>query len=193
MSTTAITSAHRFLATLLTLLMALGPPFASHVPAQAGGGSIRGIIYESDGTTRLVGATVMAIDVKTGTRYTSDLTGENGAYRIAGLPAGTYDVVVESGGILFVAANLIDLGRNQQFSVSYSIQPQKPASREIEGLPSPAGAAELVGEFRGVGPAGAARESFWTSPWGIVTIGVIALGVGLLVGDDDEDGSPSGP
>jgi hypothetical protein len=110
-----------------------------------GKGSIRGIVYGADETTKLPGARVTAINVKTGKPFTSNVTGTNGAYEITGLGEGTYDIVIETGGAVYVADNLVDLAPEQQAALSYAVQPKKPAGRTIEGKPKPKGSASKVG------------------------------------------------
>ncbi|HZN03247.1 MAG TPA: carboxypeptidase-like regulatory domain-containing protein [Candidatus Polarisedimenticolia bacterium] len=107
------------------LLAALSAPagFAPLFGAENEGALIHGIIYRSDEATRLQGALVTAINVRTGRRYSSIHTGANGAYEIAGLPAGTYDIAIDTpDDNLYVTDGLIDLHENQRLMLSLSLK-----------------------------------------------------------------------
>jgi hypothetical protein len=96
------------------------PPLAA---GDEGLALIHGIIYRTDEVTRLPGAMVTAINVKTGRRYSSVLTGTNGAYEIAGLPAGTYDIAIDTpDDHLYVTDGLIELHENQRLMLSLSLK-----------------------------------------------------------------------
>lgn len=96
------------------------PPLAA---GDEGLALIHGVIYRSDEVTRLPGAMVTAINVKTGRRYSSVYTGANGAYEVAGLPAGTYDIAIDTpDDHLYVTDGLIDLHENQRLMLSLSLK-----------------------------------------------------------------------
>ncbi len=185
------------LAVALALCLGLGPAAASLVLAQEGNGAIHGVVYQQDEKERVAGAKVTAINVKTGKQYVSAVTDDNGDYEVTGLPAGTYDLAVEIGGAVYVADNLIDLNQNQHLSVSYSVQPLRPANRRLAGLAPPKGSATPVGGFEGTGAAaGTLRAgSFWTSPGGIVLMAVVAGGIGYAIENNrgNNNASPSMP
>ncbi|HKQ96282.1 MAG TPA: carboxypeptidase-like regulatory domain-containing protein [Candidatus Polarisedimenticolia bacterium] len=156
-------------------------------PAPAGLGAIRGVIYRDDDTTRLMGATVTAINVKTGRRYTSNFTGENGAYEVIGIPAGTYDIAIDSGDKVYVTDNLVDLAESQRLYLSYSLGGGTPT---VGDTPVFKGGAKLTFTDPNAIPTGAAAEkkSFWKRPGGIAIIsvlvgGVVAAGVSAQQGD----------
>jgi carboxypeptidase family protein len=175
---------------VLACVLALGPGFAAPVAEQDGRGAIRGVLYEPDGDTKLTGGKATAVNVKTGRQYVSNVTGGSGSYEIKGLPAGSYDLVVEAGGYAYVADNLIDVAEGDSVPVDVSVQPKKPASRIVVGLPEPKGSAEVVG-----GPEVPVARSFWKTPGGILLISVLGVGAVLLIADDDgkSDASPSSP
>ena len=105
---------------------------------------VHGIIYRGDEVTRLAGALVTAINVKTGRRYSSIPTGANGAYEIAGLPAGTYDVAIDTPDEnLYVTDGLIDLRENQRLLLSLSLKRKGGAA---PGAPSPGSAIPTTSE-----------------------------------------------
>jgi hypothetical protein len=194
----AVRHVHRTLATLLVFSLALGPIAPTLALAEEeGSGAIRGILYEADGDTRLPAARVIAINVADGERFESNLTGSNGAYEIKGLPAGTYDLVIESGGRLFVAENLIDLASGQRVSVKFAVEPRRPANRMIAGMVEPSGTADIVGSQPGaMGGAVGGGATVLKSPAGIISLVVLSLGAALVlesVLDDDDPASPIVP
>jgi hypothetical protein len=170
---------------LLTAWSVLAPAYASdkakdadaaRTPAPAGLGSIRGVIYRADDTTRVPGATVTAINVKTGRRYTSNFTGDNGAYEVTGLPAGTYDIAIDSGDKVYLTDNLVDLAENQKLYLSYSVTGGEPAGADT---PVFKGGAKLTFTDPNSVPVAApgGKKSFWKRPGGIAIISVLVAGV----------------
>jgi len=155
---------------------------------ETGRGSIHGSLYQSDQKESLAEAKVTAINVRTGKQYTSNVTSGNGNYDITGLPAGTYDVVIEIAGSIFVADHILDVGQGESVSKSYSVQPQKPANRTVSKLPAPTGSATVVGEME-------LEPPFWSTTKGKVLIGVLAVGVGVAIYSiaNDDNASPSSP
>jgi hypothetical protein len=99
-----------------------GAAAAPATPIQEGLASIRGVLFRSDETTRIKGATVTAINTRTGRRYVSNYTGENGAYEVKDLPAGTYDIAIDSSDRLYVTDSLVDLAEKQRLYLSFSLQ-----------------------------------------------------------------------
>ncbi|HUD70796.1 MAG TPA: carboxypeptidase-like regulatory domain-containing protein [Dongiaceae bacterium] len=173
-------------AALLTAWSALAPAAwaadkakdtdAARTPAPAGLGTIRGIIYRGDDTTRVMGATVTAINVNTGRRYTSNYTGENGAYEVTGIPAGTYDIAIDSGDKVYVSDSLVDLAESQKLYLSYSVSGGEPTGADT---PVFKGGAKLTftdpNAVPAVAPGG--KKSFWKRPGGIAIISVLVAGV----------------
>ncbi len=185
------------LAAALVLCLGLGPAASSLVLAQEGNGAIHGVVYQADEKEKLAGAKVTAINVKTGKQYVSTVTDDGGDYEVGGLPAGTYDVAIEIGGAVYVADSLVDLNQNQHLSVSYAVQPLRPANRRLAGLAPPKGSATPVGGFEGTGAAAGALRggSFWTSPGGIVLMAVVAGGIAYAIEHNrgNNNASPSMP
>jgi hypothetical protein len=191
----------RAVAACLAVVLAAGPgaalssvareAAAQEAAAPSGRASISGELFQGDGHTPLEGARAYAINVKTGQRYVSEVTGRGGNYDIKGLPAGTYDIAVEVNGEIFVADNLVDLGSGEGVSLSYAVEPRRPANRILKGLPQPAGSASVMGVFKA---SATAAPSFWKSPGGITLLSILGAGaVWLALDDDDEDASPSTP
>ena len=185
--------ARRTLAAVVTLSLVLGPGFIAPARAQSdaeeiGHGAIRGTLYQADEKTPLAGAKVIAINLRTGRQFTSEPTTEGGAYAVTGLTGGTYDIVVEVGGNLFVVDNIVDIAPGEGVSRSFSVQPQRPANRKIAKMPMPKGSATPIGET-------AIDAPFWSSTGGRILIGVLAAGAAAAIynATKDDEASPSSP
>jgi carboxypeptidase family protein len=188
---------------LLVIVLALSTAIGSSLPlpafADEYNGAIHGVVYQADEKSKLAGAKVTAINVLTRKQYVSNVTEDNGDFEIRGLPPGTYDLAIEVGVGLFVADNLIDLSQNQHLSVSYSVQPLRPANRKLAGMPMPKGSATPIGSGPGTGAASGrlagGGRTFWGSPGGITLITALAVGAGLAINNHrgDHNGSPSTP
>jgi hypothetical protein len=156
-------------------ILAATPP-ATATPPQEGLAVIRGVLYQADEVTRVKGATVTAINVRTGRRYVSNFTGENGAYEVTGLPAGTYDIVLDNGTRLFVAESLVDLADKQRLFMSFSMQPKGAAA---PGVPADQGEAKMTFTDPNAVPASTAppkKKGFWKSGGGIAIITILVVG-----------------
>jgi len=193
MATRRLATSRRTLAAVVTLSLVLGPGFVPPAGAQdaaeeVGHGAIRGTLFQADEKTPLAGAKVIAINLRTGKQVTSEPTGENGSYAVTGLTGGTYDVVVEVGGNLFVVDNIVDLAPGEGVSRSFSVQPQRPANRKIAKMAMPKGSATPIGET-------AIDAPFWSSTGGKVLIGVLAAGAAAAIynATKDDNASPSSP
>jgi hypothetical protein len=194
MATRRPATARRTLAAAVMICLVFGPGFIAPVQAQSaaeetGHGSIRGTLFQSDEKTPLAGAKVIAINVRTGRQFTSEPTTEGGSYAVTDMTGGTYDVVVEVGGNLFVVDNIVDLSPGEGVSRSFAVQPQRPANRKIAKMPMPQGSATPIGES-------AATPHFWTSTSGKVLIGVLAAGAAVALYNglkNDDQASPSSP
>jgi carboxypeptidase family protein len=195
MDTRRLVTARGVLSLVLSLALATVPVLTTVRAAQpaagdeAGHGSIHGTLFGEDEKTPLQGGKVTAINVRTGKQYSSEVTTGNGSYDISGLPAGTYDVVIEAAGNLFVADHIQDIGPGESVGKSYSVQPQRPANRMIPKLPAPQGSATIVGESE-------AKAPFWGSTGGKVLIGVLAAGAAAAIYNNtksNNNASPSSP
>ena len=195
METRRVVTSRGVLSLVLSLCLATVPVLTTVRAAQpaagdeVGHGSIHGTLYQTDEKTPLEGAKVTAVNVRTGKQYTSNVTTGNGSFDISGLPAGTYDVVIEAGGNLFVADHIQDVGPGEGVGKSYSVQPQRPANRMIPKMQAPQGSATIVGESE-------AKEAFWASTGGKVLIGVLAAGAAAVIYNNtksNNNASPSSP
>ncbi len=194
MATRRFVTARGALALVVVFCVLFGPALTAvraaprAVGEETGHGSIHGTLYQPDEKGALVGAKVTAINVRTGKQYTSDVTTDNGNYDVRGLPAGTYDVVIEAAGSIFVADHILDVGPGESVSKSYSVQPQRPANRPIAKLPPPKGSATVVGETELQAP-------FWSSTGGKVLIAVLSAGAAAAIYNavNNNNASPSSP
>ncbi len=195
MSNHPLATTRQLLAVVVTLCVAFGPGFVASGAAQSpsteiGHGSFRGTLYQADEVTPLVGAKVTAINVRTGKQYSSELTAQSGEYLVDGLPGGTYDLVIEVGGNLFVVDNIIDLSPNESVTHSFAVQPERPASRTISKMADPKGSAIPVGETT------PAVSNFWRTPGGITLLSVLGAGAAAVIINNaghGSKGSPSAP
>jgi hypothetical protein len=156
-------------------------------PIQEGLASIRGVLFRSDETTRVKGATVTAINTRTGRRYVSNFTGENGAYEVKDLPAGTYDIAIESSERLYVTESLVDLAEKQRLYLSFSLQAKDaaaPGTGPATGASpdSAAGKGQAKVTFTDPNAVPVTQEppkkkGFWHSAGGITLITVLVAGV----------------
>lgn len=155
-------------------------------PIQEGLASIRGVLFRSDETTRVKGATVTAINTRTGRRYVSNFTGENGAYEVKDLPAGTYDIAIESSERLYVTESLVDLAEKQRLYLSFSLQAKgaaAPGTGATGASPDSAaekGQAKVTFTDPNAVPATQEppkKKGFWHSAGGITLITVLVAGV----------------
>jgi hypothetical protein len=127
------------------------PSVPALAAASEGAGVIHGYVYRSDETTRLVGAQVAAINVTTGRRYLSARTGENGAYEIAGIPPGTYDIAIDTKDEnIYVTDSLIDLNEKQRLTLSFAL---KPKGGTTPGAPASGGASMIFTDPHAVSPS----------------------------------------
>jgi hypothetical protein len=166
-------SFHGCLVACLALWLALGPGAAGPLGAADGPGVMRGVLFRQDETTRLSGATVTAINVRTGRRYLSNHTGDNGAYEITGLPAGTYDLAIESADRVYVTDILVELAEAQRVYLSFALQPRGEAAGHAEArmtFTDPSAVPQPARE-----PA-AKKKGFWRGAGGIAIISILVAG-----------------
>lgn len=168
----------RSVASCFIVGLAFGPA-AVPVLAAEGAAVVRGVLYREDETTRLPGAVVTAINVKTGRRYASQHTGDNGAYEIAGLPAGTYDLAIDVTEQVYVTETLIDLAEAQRLYLSFAIQ--QGGARKAESAPG--GEAKMTFTDPSAlpppvaAPASATKKKgFWSGAGGKTVISILVVG-----------------
>lgn len=184
------------IAVLVVLAVAFGPAMSTSIIAQ-NTGAVRGFLLQNDEATRIAGAQVTVIDVRSGDRFTSNLTGDNGAYEITGLAPGTYDLGIEVAGAVYVTDSLVEVGEGQTVTLSFTLQPKEPNRKLAGSATTPQGtAAALTFDSTAAGAsassaAGAAASGGvtpWYQTWWAYTIYAVG-GAGLLwwAFDDDDD------
>jgi hypothetical protein len=188
------------IAVAVVLIMAFGPAVTTPVLAQGGGGGVRGFLMQDDQVTRITGAKVTVIDVRTGERHSSNITGDNGAYEITGLPAGTYDLGIEIGGAVYVTDSLVEVGEGQMVTLSFTLQPKEPNRKLAGTTATPQGTAAALtydstagGAAAAAAAGGAAAGStpWYATWWGITIETLAAAGFLYWAFDDDEDDNRS--
>jgi len=128
----------RIVAAVLTVAIAVyWVPAASAATAQPVLAEIRGSVLGADGLTAVRGVSVKAANMDTRQIYTSDLTGDNGSYRLTGLPAGSYDLAVSTPHGLYAADMLIDAAAGSRTIVSLALKPGAGAPAEEPPPPPP--------------------------------------------------------
>jgi hypothetical protein len=112
---------HRALAAWLALTIATAGLSASASPASA---TLAGRILQSGSSSGVADAVVKVALRPDAKVYESTRTDAKGAYSLAGLPSGTYDVAVESSGGLYVSPQPLSLEAGEKRDLSLSIRPQ---------------------------------------------------------------------
>jgi hypothetical protein len=184
------------LAAGLVLWFAIGPGLVAPAMAQAGTGIIRGFLYGEDEINKISGGRVVAINIKTGMQFESNLTGENGAYQIVDIPAGTYDIVMDAGGV-FIINTLIELAEGQRLMLSLARQPGMSPDRNVPGMDEPSGTAVPTTALPSATAPPPGSRSYWKTTAGIVLLSVLGAGAAVALvnafQDDDKKASVSEP
>ncbi|HZI94180.1 MAG TPA: carboxypeptidase-like regulatory domain-containing protein [Patescibacteria group bacterium] len=99
---------------------------------------IRGNVLAADGLTAVAGVSVKAANMQTRQVYTSQPTGQNGMYSLQNLPAGSYDLAVETSHGLYPADTLVDANAGKRLTVSLALKPvAKPGENAKDDPPAP--------------------------------------------------------
>ena len=185
------------LALLLLALLAMPSPSIC-LAGELRVATLTGRITTEGGNKDAAGAVVKAVHIFTQKIYTSSPAGSDGRFTMETLPAGYYDVGIDFGGKLFIAASVVNLSEGGKMTVDAVLQPygDKPAEwwqgqkREIPLLGPEQGVAKVTEKARAGG------KSFWAKPGGIALIsiagaGVIAAAAGGGGGGGGSNASPS--
>ena len=198
----------RLMASLLTFAVACytvpANLYAGALPS--GVSEISGIILLPDGLTPITGVKVKAANLETKQIYSSEKTALDGVYKLASLPAGSYDLAVETPDGLYASDAVVDAVAGKRQVVSLAIRktagvqeepqkpPEPPENPPAEGEEKPQKPEEPPAEPEPE-PAKGTKEgkSFWRSPLGagiLIVGGAVVIGVAAneIVGDDDEVG-----
>ncbi len=167
------TVASRGIAALLILALQLiyAPAWAALQTA-----SLSGRVLSADSQKPLAGVRVHVGDPRTGSVRSSAATAADGSFSVAGLPAASYELAIQSGSGLYVVPAPVSLASGESRNVHLAVQSQKMA-------PSPQ---EASGGKKDMG--------FWNNP---LTATLIVLGAAIVVGvvvdeiTDDDEASPN--
>lgn len=171
------TSPLRRLAAGLTLVSLLG----AGVPARAGSApaTLTGTVFGSDLTTPVAKATVTVTDAK-GHAHASEPTAADGAFALAGLPAGPARIALTTAGQTLTVATPVNLAPGQTHDVTVALKRGR-ADEEPDDEDRDEGAAVPSGDGRGLG-------------WMIaVLVGFVVVGAEAINRSNDEPASPYQP
>jgi len=82
---------------------------------------IRGNIVSADGLTGIAGVSVKAANLETREIYTSNATAADGSYTLSDLPAGSYDMAVETADGLLPADAIVETTAGKRTMVSIAL------------------------------------------------------------------------
>jgi len=161
------------------LVVALGVPLAPMAGAATQAASLGGRVVTAGTEAPLAGARVHVGDESASRIVTSGVTGEDGAFEVAGLPPAAYQLAVESGGGLYVVGTPLKLAPGERRSVQLAVSQEPAAAEEKDKEKKKKSLAAL-----------------WNNPL-VATAAVVGVAVivGLIVGKStgNEPASPSIP
>ncbi len=190
-----------FAAALSIAVLPLGtmPPLAADAEGPA---SLEGKVIAGAGGP-VAGAVVMVRSLDDAREHASGPTAEDGLYRLAGLPAGEYEVAVrtEKGIYLGARSLLVTAVTPQSYSFRIEDRPGFDPASLAEAGPEDAGAAGAKETHKQTKSKGQGQPGLgWSNPLVVLAAGlafVIATGALIEAADDendeDNDGSPGGP
>jgi len=110
--------ARRVVALLAIAGMAL---FPFHAVLAADGAVLAGRVVDREGFTPRAGVVVRLVDVDSERSFASTPTGEQGAFRVEGAPAGSYAVLAETEEGKYLAADRIELAAGDNTPVQLAL------------------------------------------------------------------------
>ena len=160
---------------------------------------VAGAVLLPDGLTPVPGVSVKAANVDTEQIYASVKTGQDGIYKLTGLPAGSYDLAVETSEGLYAADTLVEAIPGKRVIVSLAIKSVAQEGQPAEGEKAGEKGEADKGKEEGKNDDKAEpepyknpkkRKGFWRSPWGALVViipGAVLLGVlaNAIVGDSE--------
>jgi len=168
------------------------------IPAAAGAGTLEGRVVDSTGQTPVPEAIVHVFHLSDGTLFSSGPTGPDGAYRIESLPAGPYDVAVETLRGLWLGEAIVTLPDKESTARTFSLRERA----YWEGLERmPARETAIPGNIIGMAMTMPSEDqaAAWSTKKKALVWGLIGGGAALLLlssgngGDDEPPASPSMP
>ena len=161
------------IAKFFAILLAVAVPltFVPTVSAQETA-SLTGTIYAAGSERPLDGAILHAGDLVTGDIYSSDRTGDDGEFALAGLPPAAYELAIESGGGLYIVGAPVEIEPGGKHDVQLALYPDAAVDPET---------------------AVRTKRSPWDRPL-VATLFVIggAFALGALVSGLDDEKEPIG-
>jgi len=146
------------------------------VPVRAGSAELSGSVYSSVDETPLTGVTVYAAEPATGQIFASEPSSETGAFSIADLPAGKFELGVAIDQGLYLVETPVALAPAQSQHVNIAVSEKKSQPTGSEVVPA------------------SAKTGVWSNP---LTAALIVVGAAIIIGllvesttDDDPPGSP---
>ncbi|HKY34082.1 MAG TPA: carboxypeptidase-like regulatory domain-containing protein [Candidatus Polarisedimenticolia bacterium] len=186
-----------------------GPAFAAAAPAAGASAAavpaeIRGNVLSSDGLTVIPGVSVKAAHLETSTVYSSTKTGPDGVYSLGSLPAGTYDLAVETPEGLFAADTVVAVQAGHRTLVSLALRPgavrqdtppEQPPAEGEEQKPEEEKPEETPAQPEPDQKPAKKKGGFWRSPTGaaiaiVVGAGLVGAAANSAASDDDDDDEP---
>jgi len=190
-----------FAAALLIAALPLGtlPPLAADTEGPA---SLEGKVIAGAGGP-VTGAVVMVRSLDDAREHASVPTTEDGTYRLVGLPAGEYEVAVQTEKGIYLGARslLVTAVTPQSYSFRIEDRPGFDPASLAEAGPEGAGTGEAKQTPKRPKTKGQGQPGLgWSNPLVVLAAGlafVIATGALIDAADgdnnEDDDGSPGGP
>jgi len=161
---------------ILSLQAFMVPSFAGTATS-----SLTGRVVVAGGHSPIGTGKIHVGDPRTGQIATADLSRE-GTFTVSGLAAGTYEVAVETGGVMNVASNPVLLGPDQNKAVQIAVNTKMAQTGNGDPMKDDPAVEEKKKKQSGT--------SFWNNPLTATAIVVVsAVVVGLAIdglSDDDE-------
>jgi hypothetical protein len=171
------------------------PAFLLALAGPALAGQVDGQVLGPAGVTPLTNARVTFYNLSSGESYTSQPTGDDGSYVTTDLPAGSYDVAVQTERGVWLADEPMTLGEGESRTLAFSLRElaywegeDPPSGRSIPVDQSVVGRAVLLDSDGEEGPPPSGRQR---KIWMGVGIGLGVLAVALLAGDNSSSNEAS--
>lgn len=157
----------------LTLILSLQALLAPSLAGTPGTASLTGRVLLAGGQSPVTAGKVHVGNSRTGQIATAALSPE-GTFTVEGLPPATYEVAVETAGVLNVASNAVHLAPGQNKAVKIAVDP----NLKVEPTPRPQKEDPRLG-------------TIWNNPLAataIVVVSAVVVGIAIdgLTDDDDE-------
>lgn len=158
--------------TLASALVVTTAPIAAVPPSS----EVTGSVFASGGQAPITGAIVHLAEAKTGALYSSAPSSSEGAFRLGDLPAGTYEIGIQTGRDLYLVKTPLTLAPGQARNVDLAVDPNAKKTDEDDD--------------RDKGMTG------WNNPLvaSLIVVGsaiVVGVAIDSATGDNEPAGTPS--